>query len=170
LRSREQALVFAHFGAVWRALRRFGLSAADADDGAQQVFLGAVERLDQIEPGRERAFLYGVAANVAFKIRRSAARRREELDDFENCTDPAPNGEELLERRRAREVLDRILEALEHDVRVVFVLHEIEELTSPEIAEILDIPLGTVASRLRRGREQFARRLAQFRKRTGGRR
>ena len=168
--SRERALVRAHFTAIWRALRRFGLSAADADDAAQHVFLGAVQRLDQIEAGRERAFLYGMAANAAFKTRRTLVRRREDLTDFDHVVDPMPSSEELLERRRARELLDRILDALEDDVRVVFVLHQIEQLTAPEIAEALGIRLGTVASRLRRGREQFARRLAQFRNRTGGRR
>jgi RNA polymerase sigma-70 factor (ECF subfamily) len=166
--SRERALVLAHFGPIWRALRRFGLSAADADDAAQQVFWSAVQRLDQIEPGRERAFLYGMAANAAFKVRRTLARRREKLTDFDDHVGPQPSSEELLQRRQARELLDRILDALEHDVRVVLVLHEIEQLTAPEIAEALSIPLGTVASRLRRGREQFARRLAQFRNRSGG--
>jgi RNA polymerase sigma-70 factor, ECF subfamily len=165
--SRERALVLAHFAPVWRALRRFGLSVADADDAAQQVFLGAVQRLDEIEPGRERAFLYGMAANAAFKVRRTLARRRENLVDFDDYVDSRPTSEELLERRRARELLDRILEELEDDVRVVLVLHEIEQLTAPEIAEALSIPLGTVASRLRRGREQFARRLARLRSRIG---
>jgi RNA polymerase sigma-70 factor, ECF subfamily len=169
LQSREHALVLSHFAAVWRALRRFGLSAADADDSAQKVFLAAVPRVDEIEPGRERAFLYGIAANVAFKARRTLARRREQHADFECCIDPQSDTEHLLERRRARKLLDQMLERLEHDVRVVFVLHEIEELTVPEIAEALDIPLGTAASRLRRGREQFARALARHRARTGGR-
>jgi RNA polymerase sigma-70 factor, ECF subfamily len=166
--SRERALVLAHFSPIWRALRRFGLSAADADDAAQQIFLVAVRRLDQIEVGRERAFLYGMAANAAFKVKRTLARRREKLTDFDDYVGPQPSGEELLERRRARELLDRILSTLDDDVRVVLVLHEIEQLTAPEIAEALSIPLGTVASRLRRGREQFARRLAQFRNRIGG--
>ncbi len=168
--SRERALVLAHFPAVWRALRRFGLSAADADDAAQQVFLSAVRRLDQIEPGRERAFLCGVAANVAFKFRRGAARRREDLEDFEDRAGSEPNAEQLLELRRARELLDQLLEALEQDVRIVFVLYELEELSAPDIAEALAIPLGTVASRLRRGREQFARGLARYRIRTGAKR
>jgi RNA polymerase sigma-70 factor, ECF subfamily len=167
--SRERALVLSHFAAVWRALRRFGLSAADADDAAQQVFLAAVPRVGEILPNRERAFLCGIAANVAKKARRSLARRREQLSDVETHIDPQPTSEDLLERRQARLLLDRMLEALEHDVRVVFVLHEIEELTAPEIAEALAIPLGTVASRLRRGREQFARGLARYRARTKGR-
>src|SRR5688572_29572811 len=104
--SREHALVLAHFATVWRALRRFGLSAADADDAAQQVFLSAVGRLNQVEPGRERAFLCGVAANVAFKFRRTAARRREDLDDFETRAVEQPSAEQLLEQREARELLD----------------------------------------------------------------
>ena len=81
-----------------------------------------------------------------------------------------PNAEQLLEHREARELLDRLLEGLEHDVRVVFVLHELEELSAREIATALAIPLGTVASRLRRGRERFARRLARYRMQTGERR
>ena len=61
----------------------------------------------------------------------------------------------LLDQKRLRQMLDRVLDALSDDLRVSFVLYELEGLSSPEIATLLRIPLGTVASRLRRGREAF---------------
>lgn len=157
------------FPHVWRALRRFGLSAADADDAAQQVFLVALRRFDDIRPGSERAFLYGVAANVAWKVRRGAARRPEDGDEMDEYPDRISSADDLLDQRRARELLDRVLDGLEHDVRVIFVLHEIEGMTGAEIASALGIPPGTVASRLRRGREAFASRLQRLRSATGER-
>jgi len=69
------------------------------------------------------------------------------------CAAPLPDEE--LGDRRARAVLDGLLDALPADQRAVFVLHEIEELTMAEIAVALSLPPGTVASRLRRARELF---------------
>ena len=60
-----------------------------------------------------------------------------------------------MEQREALEHIDAILERMEESLRTVFVLHEIEELTMAEISETLQVPAGTVASRLRRAREQF---------------
>jgi RNA polymerase sigma factor (sigma-70 family) len=64
-------------------------------------------------------------------------------------------GEEALDRRRQIELLDRALARLDPDLLEVFVLFEIEGLTTPEVAALIEIPLGTVASRLRRARESF---------------
>ena len=158
-----RALVQAHFGYVWRLCRRLGLSESDADDAAQQVFITAARRAGDIREGRERAFLYGVAANVVAKSRHALARRREagdgELDALEA---ELPSLEELTDQRKARHVLDALLDAMALELRVVFVLYEVEEQTVAEIAEALEIPLGTAASRLRRAREDFAARLARL--------
>jgi RNA polymerase sigma-70 factor, ECF subfamily len=157
-------LVRAHFESVWRALRRFGLSPADADDAAQQVCLVLARRLAEIEPGRERAFMFGAALKVASRLRRSQSRRREIADpEFEAMHSLQPGPEAVLDQRRAAELLDRVLDGLDDDLRATFVLHEIEHLTMAEVAELLAIPAGTVASRLRRAREQFNRRLAALR-------
>jgi RNA polymerase sigma-70 factor (ECF subfamily) len=68
--ERVAGLVKGEFAFVWRCLRRLGLRAGEADDGAQQVFLVAAWRIEDIEPGRERAFLFSIAMHVAAKARR----------------------------------------------------------------------------------------------------
>jgi RNA polymerase sigma-70 factor (ECF subfamily) len=158
-----QALVQEHFAYVWRLCRRLGLSESDADDAAQQVFITAARRAADIREGSERAFLYGVAANVVAKSRHAVARRREtgdgELDALEA---ELPSVEELSDQRQARHVLDTLLDAMPLELRVVFVLYEVEEQTVAEIAQALELPVGTAASRLRRAREDFAARLARL--------
>lgn len=158
------ALVKREFSFVWRLLRRLGLGEGDADDGAQQVFLVAARRAGDIEPGRERAFLFTTAMHVASKSRRSQERRREVLGDDADARfrDSVPGTEELLDRRRARELFDSILDEMDLDLRVVFVLYEVEELTMAEIASDLGLPQGTVASRLRRARSEFSARVQRI--------
>ncbi|HEX6272894.1 MAG TPA: sigma-70 family RNA polymerase sigma factor [Polyangiaceae bacterium] len=156
-------LVRTEFRFVWRLLRRLGLPEGDADDAAQQVFLVAAQRFADLLPGRERSFLYTTALHVALKTRRSVERRREDLGaEVEPDPDGAPSIEDLLDRRRARELLDSLLDTLPLDLRAVLVLHEIDELSAAEIAEVIGVPVGTAASRLRRARELFGERLRRF--------
>jgi RNA polymerase sigma-70 factor, ECF subfamily len=171
-----EALVRAHFDFVWRLLRRLGLPESDADDAAQQVFTIAFRRFDSIQRGSERSFLYGCALNGAARWRsaRSRSRERESADlDADGTESEGPSSDELLDRQKARQVLDAILDAMPEDLRTVFVLFEFEELTTNEIAELLDIPRGTVSSRLRRAREDFEKRVNRLESRlrfNGGRR
>lgn len=161
-KQRIAELVREHYAFVWRLLRRLGIGEGDADDAAQRVFLTAADRLGAVEEGRERAFLYGVALNVGSRMRRSLGRRRE--DPFESageCEAPEPNGEQLLEQRQARALLDQLLDEMPEDLRVIFVLFELEELSTPQIAVLCGIPLGTAASRLRRARQDFEERVAR---------
>ena len=151
--ARLNALVAQHFTFIWRLLRRLGLPADAADDAAQQVFLVAVERITDIKPGSERSFLFGTALRVASTRRRLLARER--ADDRLEPQDPSPAPDELTNQKRLRELFDAILDRMDEDVRVTFVLIEVEGLTVPEASDLLQIPVGTVASRLRRGREFF---------------
>jgi RNA polymerase sigma-70 factor (ECF subfamily) len=145
-----------HFDFIWRQLRRLGLSDDLADDAAQQVLIVASRKLDQITPGRERSFLLGAAIRVASDARRACARRREvDREEANEEIDPAPRADELLDRQRARAMLDAVLGGMDLDLRTVFVLFELEELTTAEIAELLELAPGTVASRLRRARSEF---------------
>jgi RNA polymerase sigma-70 factor (ECF subfamily) len=164
--ARLEKLVRAEFAYIWRLCRRLGLPKGDADDALQQVFLTASRRLHDVKPGSERAFLYGVAVNVAAKWRQAHARRREDLESsFEIFVAGLPNAEELLDQQAELRVLDALLDAMPDDLRTVFVLHEIEQQPAPRIAEALGIAAGTVASRLRRAREDFSARLARLRAR-----
>jgi RNA polymerase sigma-70 factor (ECF subfamily) len=159
-----EGLIETNFAGVWRALRRAGLSPADADDAAQQVCLVLARRLPEITPGRERAFMFGAAFKIASRLRRSELRRREALDaDYDSLESTSPGPEVAIDQRRAAALLDRVLDGLEEELRQVFVLHEIEQLTMQEIALALELPNGTVASRLRRAREKFNRRLSALR-------
>ena len=172
--ARIRALVEKHYDFVWRTLRHLGLRDATAEDGAQQVMCVLAKRIHSIVPGVERRFLFSTATKVAATMRRSASRRAESADaEIDALVASAPPSDELLDERRAHELLQRVLDALPMDLRVVFVLYELEELTTPEIAATLNVPVGTVASRLRRARETFlgiARRMqaaSRNRERTG---
>lgn len=153
--ERKRALVTEHFAFVWRSLIRLGLPRADAEDALQQVFLVASGRIDDIDPGAERSFLFGTCLRIASRARRTRARRRENVGEVPEAQDQAPGPEEMLDRARARAVLDEVLDAMPLEIRAVFVLHELEQLTLPEIAELTSVPLGTATSRLRRARMQF---------------
>jgi RNA polymerase sigma-70 factor (ECF subfamily) len=151
-----KALVALHLDFVWRSLRRFGVPSADVDDATQRVFLIVNEKLDRIQAGSERSFLIGVAARVASHARRSYHRREvAELGYSTNPREASPDPEELTHKREVRELLDRVLDVMPAELRAVFVLFELEELSIDETAACLALPRGTVASRLRRAREVF---------------
>jgi RNA polymerase sigma-70 factor (ECF subfamily) len=162
--ERFRALFAAHFERVWRVLRRLGVSPDSVDDAAQQVFWTAARKI-QPEPGPTDAkFLLAVAVRVASDHRRWRRRRREvDVTAADELREGAPPVDEDLDRRRALAVADELLDSLPWELRIVFVLFEVEEKTSPEIAELLGLPLGTVASRLRRSREAFGKAVARFR-------
>jgi RNA polymerase sigma-70 factor (ECF subfamily) len=154
--QRLEQLVAEQLDFVWRSLRRLGVPVASVDDATQQVWLIAAKKLPEIAAGSERAFLFGTAVRIASEVRRKLARKREVSGALAlEVEDPTPGAEELMRRRQARSVLDLILEALPEDLRVVFILYELEEQTAVEIAELLSVPPGTVASRLRRARSAF---------------
>jgi RNA polymerase sigma-70 factor (ECF subfamily) len=141
---------------VARVLRNAGTPEAEIDDEIQRTFIIAANRLDDVRPGAEKAFLVGIALNLAAHARRTVARRREVgADQAPELIDGAATPEQITDRRWARRMLDRVLDAMHPNLRAVFVLHEIEEMNMSEIASVLGIPQGTVASRLRRARVEF---------------
>lgn len=175
--ERVRALVKEHHAFVWRTVRRLGLPEDAADDAAQQVFVVLARRIDEVVRGAEKSFLYRTAANVAADMRRRyAVRRRVETPTEEGgapeVADPDEGPEEKLDRKEARALLAEAIETLPDDVREVFVLFELEGVTAPEIATLMAIPEGTVASRLRRAREKFVEITKRLRARraTKGRR
>jgi RNA polymerase sigma-70 factor (ECF subfamily) len=166
--DRLRACVGAHLGAVWRVLRRHGVPAADADDAAQKVFMVLSRRMSEVAPERELSFLLRTAVRVASEARRTRRRRREDEDPSPEARPSSqPSPERALLQREALSQLDAVLNEMEAPLRAVFVLFELEEMTMATIAEALEIPPGTVASRLRRARERFEA-LAEITRDDGG--
>jgi len=150
----------AHHASVWRALRRRGLSAEAAEDATQETFLLATDRLDDIRPESERSFLIATALRVAHTLSRKTVRWDLNEDMDQRLADTRDTSDE----RADMQLCDLVLSRVDADLVEVFVLYELEGLTSPEIAELLQIPLGSVASRLRRAREQFRSAAARVEK------
>jgi RNA polymerase sigma-70 factor (ECF subfamily) len=164
--TRLRGLVKAHIDFVARTLRNLGVPEAEIDDAVQRTFFVASRRLDDIRAGAERAFLFKTALHDAAHVRRSLARRREVMgEQVWDRGQLVATPEQLADRNRARELLDQIFGSMPLELRTVFVLYEVEELTMAEIAIALDLPPGTVASRLRRARTDFRRRVARLQSR-----
>ena len=162
-----RAIVREYYPSVWRFLRRLGFDELVIEDATQDLFFVAFRRMDEVTPGRERAFLFGAALRIARKLKRKGTR--EVPVDFlgipseEMRTSATP--ETLLDKARARQLLYRLLSELDERHRVVLVMFELEGMTTQEIAEVLEIPMGTAASRLRLAREDFRARLERYRAR-----
>ncbi|MEO8797799.1 MAG: sigma-70 family RNA polymerase sigma factor [Polyangiaceae bacterium] len=166
---RLRAMIDRHFDFIWRSLRGLGVAPGEVDDETQRVFWIAAQKLDQITVGSERAFLFATARGLAANARRSRARSHEVSDDDAIAVerDLAPNPEQAASTSQARALLDRFLDDLPEDLRTVFVLFELEGSTSTEIAAAMSLPTGTVASKLRRAREEFAAMVKRFHSRGG---
>ena len=159
LRFRE--VYDAHFSFVWRTLCRFGVREADLPDAAQEVFMVVHRRLADFE-GRSQltTWLFRICLRVARGRVRRASARYEVLAGNEAAEgQPALDTFDPVERSDARALLERALASMTLDQRAVFSLCEFEGLTGDEVAEVLEISLGTVYSRLRRARELFQRSL-----------
>jgi RNA polymerase sigma-70 factor (ECF subfamily) len=165
-KARLEKLVRDHHAFVWRSARRLGVRPADLDDVVQEVFLMASRNLDAIE--QERGYLFRTCVFVCAHARRTLQRRREVVDDERLGAeiDAGATPEESLETNQARARLQAVLDAMPKDLNTVFVLFELERFTMAEIADTLNLPPGTVASRLRRARETFMQ-LANETDRTG---
>jgi RNA polymerase sigma-70 factor (ECF subfamily) len=154
-----------HFRFVWRSLRRLGVPESDVADAAQDVFLVVHRRQGEFE-GRSKmtTWLFGICLNVARDRKKLAHNRRRSDDEapLDNAVDETIDIVGDAERSQALRLLESLLEMLPLEQRAVFILFEMEGLGGDAIAETLEIPLGTVHSRLRLAREAFERNLKRF--------
>jgi RNA polymerase sigma-70 factor, ECF subfamily len=160
-----RALYEAHVDFVWRNLRRLGVDASDVEDRTQEVFVVAHRRFDGFEDRGHgpRAWLFQIVLRVASDARRHRRRHPEDPDGGDataRASVEAPQADAVA-RREALSRLDAALETIDVGRRAVLVLHEIEEMTAPEIAQVLGIPLNTVYSRLRVARAELEQALAR---------
>jgi RNA polymerase sigma-70 factor (ECF subfamily) len=145
----------AHGDFVQRALRRLGLSPADAEDGVQDVFLVVGRRLEGYEErGALRSWLFVICRQIARQHRRRRkdhARLEDEPEPPAIDDDPAA----AAERREAVTLVQDFLDSLSESQSLVFYLSEVEGLSAPEVAAALDVSVNTVYGRLRLSRERF---------------
>ncbi|MFM2416915.1 MAG: hypothetical protein RL385_1638 [Pseudomonadota bacterium] len=154
---------------VCRTLRRHGVREADLDDMLQEVFLVVHRNLHEyVDRGRMRAWLYSICTRVAHGQRRKVVRRREAPESDGTEREVAPAQLQHLEDQQSLRLGYQLLEALPPQEREVFVLYEVEDMTMPEIVQVLGCPLQTGYSRLNRARERILAQLAKAQSRKAG--
>ncbi len=156
----------AHADFVWCSLQRLGVRSADLDDLCQEVFIVVHKRLHTFDGSSQlTTWLFGICLRVAAAYRRRAWFRREtptaEVPDLDG-TPPSGRPDELYAARQARATLARVLDTMDLEKRAVFVMFEIDELSTDAIAGILGVPVGTVWSRLSAARKQFQAKLSRL--------
>jgi RNA polymerase sigma-70 factor, ECF subfamily len=153
-----------HFRFVWRSLRRLGVNESDLPDAVQDTFLVVHRRLPEFQ-GRSKmtTWLFGICFRVASDGRKRAHVRRRAGETLVDTLDERADVAAEAERRQALARLELLLDELPLEQRAVFTLFELEGMTGDDIAETLEIPLGTVYSRLRLARAAFRQAAARLR-------
>jgi len=163
-----EAIYRAELAYVWHSLRRLGVRPADLEDLTQEVFLRAFRSFADYDPARPlRPWLFAIAYRLAADHRQLARHRYEVGAETSagvpiDSADTAPGPDAALERRRAQALTLQALEAVALDRRAVFVLHELNGHTIPELAVALEIPLNTAYSRLRLARAEFEKEVRRL--------
>ena len=166
-RASFRAMYDANVDFVWRNLRRLGVTETDVDDKTQEVFVIAHRRFADFEERGHgpRAWLFQIVLRVASDARRHRKRHPVDPDGgfAQERESIAPPQATALDQREKLHLLDRALQTIEVGRRAVLLLHEIEEMTAPEIAEVMGIPLNTVYSRLRVARGELEKAVGELR-------
>jgi RNA polymerase sigma-70 factor (ECF subfamily) len=151
--DRLRSFVDAHYSRLWRILRQLGVPSDSVEDVAQEVLLVFAAKIGSVAPEAEWSFVYATARRVASDVRKRA-RTHEAIDvALERRDDPKVLA--AFAQADSRRLLDALLDTLTDEQREVIVLVELEGMTINEAADLVGVPQGTVASRLRRGREQL---------------
>lgn len=157
-RGEQDRFYRAYCRLVLDRVRRLGGRTIDAEDVAHEVFIVAFRKLDTFrDDGSLPAWLFGITRRVVANARRRAAiRRMVGLDQIAEPPDPGLYADEQVARRWRRELVLKALDRLRPIHREVIVLVDFEDRTTAEAAELLEVSVGTVYSRLHYGRKQFA--------------
>ena len=151
----------AHFAYVVRSLRGLGVRPDLCDDAVQDVFLVVQDKLAAFDGSAKLStWLYAIVVRVARRYRERAAKEATRFVEAEPQADGC--AEETLAQGEQLAFARRALDALSADKREVFVLAVVEQLSAPEIASVLSVPLNTVYSRLRAARVAFSSQVARM--------
>lgn len=175
--ARFEREVMPHLDAAYNLARWLLRDPDDAEDAIQEASLRAYRFLDTFRGGNAKAWLLAIVRNACFshaRLRRTTAS--ESLDGQEGASpsaeayamglDPLASPEDALADKNERELIDLCLAELPVEFREAVVLRDLEGLMYKEIGEIAGVPLGTVMSRLSRGRALLHKAVAA-RLRTG---
>lgn len=166
-----ERLMREHVPALYRSAYRWTGAVDRAEDLVQQLLvrlyprLAELRELDRLRPWALRVmyriFVDGIRRERASPVQFGAETAPDEGSaDDEAWLDPGPGPAELTEQELTQERLLRAWERLGEDHRVVLSLHDVEDYSLPELAQIMDIPLGTLKSRLHRARARLRELLA----------
>ena len=167
-------LAMEHMQALYTAALRMTRSPADAEDLVQETFLKAYRAFDRFEEGTNlKAWLYKILTNTFINSYRAAKRRPEKadvedvedlylyhrLDELQTAGTGRSAEEEFFDRITGDDVKQAI-ESLPEAFRIAVLLADVEGFSYKEIADITDVPIGTVMSRIHRGRRSLQKALA----------
>ncbi len=170
-----------HMASLYTAALRMTRNAADAEDLVQETYLKAYRAFGSYEQGTNlKAWLYRILTNTYINAYRAKKRRPEEsdIDDVEDlylyrrlgglegATAGRSAEDELMDWFTEGEIKDA-LDDLPENFRIPVLLADVEGFSYKEIAEIMDVPIGTVMSRLHRGRRGLQKRLYDFARQRG---
>jgi RNA polymerase sigma-70 factor (ECF subfamily) len=145
-----EALV--HMRSLYRTAYRMTRNAADAEDLVQETFLRAYRAFDSYTAGTNiRAWLY----TILYRVRTDAFRKAGRSPQTVELVDEPPVAAPQEALAGGQEDLERALAALPEPFQTAVVLRDLEELSYDEIAQVLRVPIGTVMSRIHRGRAQL---------------
>ena len=165
---RFQEIVLPHLHAAYNLARWLTRSDQDAEDVVQEAYMRAFKFFDSFRGGEGRTWLLAIVRNTTFtwlKENRDpglttpfdeALHSPGESEAAEGFEQPSNNPETILLKGEDRRLLNEALESLSLEFREVLVLRELEDLSYKEIANVTGIPIGTVMSRLARGRKMLA--------------
>ncbi|HLU53195.1 MAG TPA: sigma-70 family RNA polymerase sigma factor [Acidimicrobiia bacterium] len=170
-----------YVGQLYAAAMRMTRNPADAEDLVQETMLKAYRAYDTFQEGTNlKAWLYRILTNTYINRYRKAQRRPTETDlgevedlylyrrlGSEDTAEMSRSAEDQLLEGLVESDIKEAVEALPEHFRLPVLLADLEGFSYKEIAEILDIPIGTVMSRLHRGRKQLQRALWEFASRRG---
>lgn len=158
----------AEFSYVWRSLRRLGARPADVEDLVHDVFVVVHRKLADYDTARPiRPWLFGISFRVASDYRRRARFRVEVATGRVEAQSTQPRPDDRIAAEQDRALVLEALGTLDLDRRAVFVMHDIDGISAPEIAGSLDVPVNTVYSRLRVARQRFTAAVRRLSARRG---
>src|SRR5437868_1108945 len=158
LTGQFEKTVLPHLDAAYNLARWLTRNDHDAEDVVQEAFMRALRYFDRLKGTDARPWLLGIVRNTCYTwLEKNRPADLVPLDDFESLAaetaSPAATPEVILLQSANRKLVNQALEELPVGYREVIVMREIEDMSYKEIASVAGIPIGTVMSRLSRGRE-----------------